>query len=166
MHLTTAQRATLLANVIANSDTAQARTDGNLELLAALYNTVASPAFWVWRTAVTKSELVQSVSVDATTFTWVGNGFITRSVGEQTAWRELFNGENSVNPSLANVRQAFADIFSGIGNAAANRTHLLAVGRRLSSRFERVFATGTGSIATPGMMVLEGQIDYTEFQGL
>lgn len=166
MHLTTAQRATLKAHIQGNSDTNALFVSGDLSGLAALMNAAASPAFWVWRTSVTKNDLVQSVSVDGTTFTWVGNGFITRSVGEQTAWRELFNGDESVNPSLANVRQAFSDIFSGTGNAAANRTHLLAIARRLTTRTERLFATGTGSTASPGTLVIEGVLDYTEFIGL
>jgi hypothetical protein len=139
--------------------------------LAAAYNLTASPAFWVWRASVSKSELVTSIGPDATTFNWTGNGFITRSVGEQTAWRELFNGTDSVNPSLANVRQAFSDIFSGTGNAAANRTHLLAVARRQARRWERVLASGTGSTASPGVLgvgvggdVLEGEISPDQVQ--
>lgn len=135
--------------------------DGAFEIAAA-YNANAVPDFWVWRTNVTKAELVQNAGPDGTTFNWVGNGFITRSVGEQTAWREIFNGTDSCNPALPNVRQAFQDIFSGTGNAAANRTHLLAVGRRKATRAEKLFSSGTGSTASPATMGHEGTISYQE----
>lgn len=131
--------------------------DGNAAA-SAWYNLGSSPDFWVWRTGVTKSEFTNSVSVEGTTFNWVGNGFITRSVGEQTAWSEIFDGGGSVNASLANVRQAFSDIFSGTGNAAANRTHLLAVARRKATNGEKLFAVGTGSTASPAVMGFEGNV--------
>ncbi len=155
-----AQLATLKASIAAdpvlsllpiNDDTSQQ--------IAEAYNAAASPDFWVWRTSVYKDEFTNGVGPDGTTFTWAGNGFITRSAGEQAAWRELFNGMNPINPSMANVQAAVADIFSGSGNAAANRTHLLAISRRKSTRFERLFATGTGSTGSPGLMVVEGLVN-------
>jgi hypothetical protein len=130
--------------------------------IAAAYNAVASPDHWAWRTKVTKKEFTQTAGPDGTTFNWTGNGFITRSAGEQAAWQELFNGEQAINPSLANVRQAIADILSGTGNAAANRTHMLAVGRRKVTRAEKLFATGTGSTASPAIMSFEGTISFQD----
>lgn len=160
MALTTAQLTTLKADIAADQALSSLpnNSDGNFAI-AAVYNIVASPDFWVWRTSVSKAELTNTSGPEGTTFTWVGNGFITRSAGEQAAWREIFNGSNNVNPSLANVRQAFSDIFSGAGNAAANRTHLLAVARKKATRAQKLFASGTGSTASPAMM----QGDVTEF---
>ena len=146
MQLSTAQLQTLKTWLLAN---AGAMTD---QQAADALNATASPDFWVWRTSVSKHELVTQPSVDGTTFTWAGNGFITRSVGEQTCWSELFNSTLTTNPSLPNVRQAFSDIFSGTGNAAANRTHLLAAGRRKATLAEKLLATGTGSTASPATM--------------
>lgn len=144
--LTGPQLATLKADVAANTATID---------LAAWYNGLFSPDFWVWR----KDELTNSTSIDGTTFSWVGTGFITRSQGERDAWREMFNGTNSVNPSLAQVRTAFGDIFSGAtAPAPANRTHLLTVARRKATRAEKLFATGTGSTASPATMAAEGAI--------
>jgi len=131
--------------------------------VADIYNLPASPDFWVWRSSVTKSEFVNSVGPDGTTFNWTGAGFITRSAGEQAAWREIFNGTNEVNPSLPNVRQAFADIFSGGTNPApANRTHLLAVARRKATRAEKLLASGTGSTASPATMTFEGGLSFND----
>lgn len=130
--------------------------------LAEFYNQTASPDFWAWRTSVSQDELTNSTGPDGTTFTWVGNGFITRSAGEQAAWRELFGRSGGVNAALSQVRQAFQDIFSGTGNAAANRTHLAAVARRKVRYIEQLFATGTGSTGSPAVMTFEGTITGTD----
>ena len=165
MSLTSTQLTTLKNDI--NADPVLAaypnNSDGNFAISQA-YTLTASPDFWVWKTYVTKADLVNSTGPDGTTFTWVGNGFITRSAGEQSAWRELFNGTNAVNAAQANVRQAFADIFSGTGNAALNRTHLLAVGRRKASRVEKLFAAGTGSTASPAVMGFEGTLSYQDVE--
>jgi hypothetical protein len=137
--------------------------DGAFEIALA-YNAPASPDFWVWRTSVTKDELTNGVGPDGTTFTWAGNGFITRAAGEQAAWRVLFCVSGSVNTALSNVRQAFTDIFSGTGNAAANRTHLSAVSRRKATRAEKLFATGTGSTASPATMGHQGALTYQDVE--
>lgn len=162
--LTPAQLTTLKNDIAANADTKDIpKTSDGAFQVAAIYNVTATPDFWVWRTFVTKDELVNSTSVDATTFNWTGTGFITRSQGERDAWRELFGSTGAVNASLPQVRQAFADIFSGgTAPAPANRTHLLTVARRKCTRIERLYAGGTGSTASPGTMVVEGELFYQD----
>lgn len=181
--LTPAQLATLKASIVAASDGAVAvpggacsafvgtainaipnGSDGNT-CVAAQYNLNAAVAFWVWRTAVSKDEYLGSTSVDATVFAWTGTGYITRSQGERDAFNALFNAEGLVNPSRANVRQAFTDIFSGAtAPAPANRTHMSTVSRRLTTRGEKLYATGTGSTAVPGMLVVEGALSSDTIQ--
>jgi hypothetical protein len=171
MALTSAQLSTVKADILANADlnVFPNNSDGNFAI-AALYNRPASPVFWVWRTQVTKSELVNNTSLDADgvttrTFNWTGTGFITRSQGERDAFNALFNGTNSVNPSLPQVRQAFLDIFSGAtAPAPSNRTHLGNISRRESSRIEKLFATGTGSAASPATMGFEGSVTYQDIE--
>jgi len=155
------QLATLKAAIVADPtlNSQPANSDGSFAIADAL-DVAASPDYWVWRTSVTKKEVVENASQDATTFTWAGNGFITRSVGELECWNQLFNSVLACNPSLPNVRQAFSDIFSGAGNAALNRTHLLIVARRKATRAEKLFATGTGSTASPATMTFEGKLTY------
>ena len=174
--LTPAQLTTLKNNIAASADTIPSAlngscaglvgtavnavpntSDGNF-CLAAVYNQPAAVAFWAWRTSVSKSDYVTGTSPDATTFIWAGNGFITRTAQEQTAWQEMFSVTGTVDPSKANVRQAFTDIFSGTGNAASNRTHMTAMSRRLVTRFERLYTTGTGSTGSPGLLVVEGAV--------
>jgi hypothetical protein len=146
------------ADEVANSDD---------QAIAHAYNAPADPTFWVWKTALTKEEVVGPPSEEGTTFTWAGNGFIGRSVGELTAWQELFSGETLItNPSFANVRQAFQDIFSGTGNAANNRTHLGIVMRRAATRAEQLFATGQGTTTAPATMTFEGPLTYLDIAGV
>jgi hypothetical protein len=132
--------------------------NGNNPGIAAAYNLTVSPSFWVWRTSVPRGEYLFGTSVDGTTFTFNGNGFVGRSQGELAAWTEMFSQDDQTNPSLQKVRDAFADIFSGTGNAAANRTHLLTTSRRVVTRGERLYVTGTGSTGTPGQLGFEGAL--------
>lgn len=165
--LTAPQRGTLKTAILADSTANAFYQNGDLQGLADYYNANAAPDFIVWRTSVAKDEYTNSVSAQGTTFSWTGTGFITRSQGERDAWNAMFGTGGTVNPSLAAVRQAFADIFSGAtAPAPANRTHLNNVSQRKATRLEKVFATGTGSTASPATLGVEGAIAYTQFVGL
>lgn len=153
MTLTAAQKATFKANVL--SVLGSTGLD-NLDLIVTTYNADASPAFWVWKTSVSRDALLNDVSPDATSFNYVGNGFVLRTASEILAFESMFDKDGNTNPSRANVRAGFAAIFSGTGNAAANVTHLQAMARRLSKRYERLFTTGTGSTASPGLLGVGG----------
>lgn len=165
MQLTTAQKQALKADIIAASDPecqALEASPANSDLafaVAALYNLTASPDHWVWKTKLTKHEAVSETSVDATTFNFPQ--LIARTVQEQFGWQELWNSTLSCNPSLPNVRQGFADVFSGAqAGPTAQRTHLLAMARRKATRVEKLLATGTGSTASPATMGAEGPLTF------
>jgi hypothetical protein len=157
--LTTEQLATLKAAILADTDPefVAARTAGATGAMAAFYNVAATPAFYVWRRSLSRHEILTGTSDDNTTFAWAAGAYITRSQGERDAFREMFNSTGSVDPSLASIQAAFNDIFSGAGGAG-NRTHIVAMSRRPVSRVERLFATGTGSKAAPGVANFEGDI--------
>lgn len=158
MTLTAAQQATFRTDVKAQGGAiAAAYAAKNTDAIAAAYTVIASPAFWIWRANVTKTEYVNATSVDATVFDWTV--FIARSQGERDAFGQIFmNAGQSVNPSLTQVRQAFADIFSGAGGLSV-RTHMLATSRKQTSVFGKLYATGTGSTASPATVPTE-LIDY------
>lgn len=170
MPLTAAQLQTLRTYIDSVPElAARPNTPDDAFAIADYVNTIETPDYWVWRTKVRKNEYTQEVSADGTTFAWTGTGFIGRSQGERDAWRELFNGggagENSVNPSLPNVRQAFTDIFSGAtAPAPANRTHMAAISRRKATRAEKLFATGAGTTANPSTMSFEGSVNFQDVQ--
>lgn len=166
MELTDAQVVTLKADILADPVLAAEpmNSDGAFAIAAA-YNLEATPLtpFWVWRTLVTKNEMTSNTSDVATTFSFPQ--LIARTVQEQFGWRELFNGSDSCNPSLPNVRQGFADVFSGAqAGPVAQRAHLLAISRRKATRIEKLLATGTGSTTSPGTMGFEGPVSYQQIE--
>lgn len=157
VELTAAQRATLLAGIVASPDLAQLRTDGNLAGLAAALNAVASPSFTVWKSMVTITQIGDNIV--ATELAGLSSLNSTRL---QTIVALSAEG---VNPSLADRRAFFDDIFSGSGGAGT-RAKLLILWKRLATRLEKLFATGTGSDAVPATMTVEGSISDTDLIGL
>ena len=157
MELTTAQRATLKANILATPEAAGYYSQGDLGKLAEFYNAQAAPAFTVWKTRV---EL-----------TAVGEAFNSSEVGGLTTANtnrlmvmESYSG-GVFNPSRADTRAGFDGVFSGAGGAST-RAALLVLWKRTASRLEKLFATGTGSDAVPALLVVEGVIDYLTFVGI
>lgn len=131
--------------------------------IAAAFNAQSGDANpWVFRTRVSKHEVTNEASADGTTFSYTA--YINRSVAERDGWREVWNTSLTCDPTLPNVRQAFADIFSGAGGAAM-RAHLLAVSRRKASVAELLLAGNTpggaganGSTGNPKTLGWEGSI--------
>lgn len=166
MALTNAQLLVIKADILANPDlNANADdADGN-NAIAALYNQAAASDYWVWRTDVTRAEILHTTSVDATTFKFAGAsgaGYITRDQGERDAFTLLFT-DGTVDARRANIRQAFTDIFSGV-NGLANRAHCAAIARRKGSRIEKLLSTGAGTTLNPGIMAFEGPITRTDIE--
>lgn len=182
MSLTAAQAATLkpliqanTASVTYNGSSIQIGTlfnltfdGGAMDIIAAWYNLLSAVDFWVWRSALSEDEAVGSIGVDvangnaATSWSWVGTGFITRAQGERDCWARLFRS-GFCNPSLSNVRQAFSDIISGAtAPAPANRNHLLVLAKRKATNVEKALATGTGTFASPANMGYENSVNGTD----
>ena len=169
MQLSTAQKTTLKAAIMADPGVAQTYTDGNTSGVADYMNANAAPAFWVWRTNVTREEIYTlqndlPVSGAQTGF-WAWDTYKAQGVPEQNAWTQMFMGDIA-NFSRQNLRDGIGKIFTGSAAATAQRDHCLAIGRRLASRVEKILATGTGSTASPGTMAVEGPITATDVQGL
>lgn len=160
--LTPSQYATLKASILSDPSLADEVAAADDMAIAAAYNTLASPDYWAWRSHVPQAEIVGTPSADNTNWSWPA--FIARSQGERDGWREMFADTGSINPSLTNVRQGLADIFSGTANSApAQRAHLLAIGRRKVTRFEKLFATGgDGSTGVPSTMPVESPLSYAD----
>lgn len=154
MPLTTAQLTTLKADILADPAlAAQPNNSDGAFAIAAVYNTVATPDFIVWKTDVPTSVCKQAM---------VWTEFISRSAGEREAWQFMLSN-GTINPSDANVRQGIQDIFSGAGGAAS-RAALLAIAKRKATRAEKLFATGTGSDASPATMGFVGNLSYQDVE--
>lgn len=165
MALTESQAATLKAAILAETDPEFVgyRTNGQNGLMAEWFNRPADQPYYVKRTVLSRHEILTGTSDDGTVFSWAGGAYITRSQGERDAFREMFNDTGTVNPWLPTITAAFNDIFSGAGGAV-NRTHIVAMSRRLATRAEKLFASGAGTKAAPSTMGREGDLQDIDIQ--
>lgn len=156
MALTTAQLATLKADILADPVLAAKplNSDGAFDIAKA-YNLAASPAFTVWKTLVPIGEVGKAFSGSELAGLTTGNQSRLQTLAQYLA--------DGVNPSILENRQFFDDVFSGAGGVNT-RAKLLALWKRLATRGEKLFATGTGSDASPATLVFEGQISYQEVE--
>jgi hypothetical protein len=152
--MTPAQLTTLAAHIRASTDPAvvAALANGNDNEIARLYNRDAVPAFIVWRTNVTCQE---------TTDAWVGTDIDGMSALNMQRLQMLLASGPVCNMSRAD-RRAWAENPFGTNVNNASRVAMRAIWKRAVRVVERVFATGTGSDATPGALVYEGSVTGDE----
>ena len=154
--LTTEQQAILKTDVEAdlvlmalphNSDGAFA--------IAAAYQELASPDFIVWKSSVTQDEIMQNG------FDWTQVDGLT--VGKARIWEWMFDNQGAtINPSKANVRAGIEEAWKGTAAMLAVRAAVYVHCKRKANRLEKLFATGTGTDASPATMTLEGSIQYND----
>ena len=148
--MTPAQLQAIKADIIAKQAQGQPLAGLNEEGIAAYYNAASEKI--VWRTNVTRAEIYHQTSAEATNWNWTT--YKAQNATEQNAWVQMFMGDVA-NLSLANFRAGVAAIF---GAANAQTVHVLATGKRAANRLESLFAVGTGSLAVPAMMAVEGSV--------
>ena len=158
MALTDAQYTTLKAHIIANTNQTviDALALPDWMTLSIWYSALSSPAFIVWKTRVAALDVINS-----TVFSGAG-GFIARTVGERDGYNLLLNS-GWIEPWRTETRQKFSDIFSGSGvGAPETRAALLALSKRTATNVEKVFATGTGTDASPATVTYEGMLSMED----
>ena len=160
MSLSNAQLVVFKAALLAetNPELVGYRTNGQTPLIAEWYSRPTA-AYWVWRTEVSRSEIYNSVSPDASTWNWTT--YKNQGVTEQNAWTQMFMGDRA-DFSKANLRAGVAAIFTGSAQANAQRDHVLSMGRRLARKIEELLATGTGLALTPSTMGYEGALSESD----
>jgi len=153
--LTTAQLTTLKAYIesVPALNTQPMNSDGAYAIALAL-NEPASPAFIVWKTAVQRNEVGKAFVATALAAITAGNN---DKLNNFAAWNEV------IDPSRLDQRQFFDDIFS-VAAGASTRAALLALWKRSATVLEKLYATGTGSDASPATMLVEGTIGYQEVE--
>ena len=140
-------------------------------------NAVASPAYLVWRSSVARTEIYNTTGDGGSTWAW--DTYKGQSTAEQGAWREMFMGDSAPFDKL-NTRVGVGKIFSGTGAQAAQRDHVLSIGRRQVTRAEKLFAvavtnppanTGNDGVAgnrgtatNPDVMTFEGLVTASDVQ--
>jgi len=157
--MTPEQKATLKTHILATQDLADLYTAGNLNGLAEALNTDATPAFVVWRRSIPSMEMGKTVIYDALA------AMTTANTSRVSLFMEL-NSESF--DGSADLDAYFADTFGGAlnGQGANCRAALAAMLRRNATRYEEVFAVGTGSTNTPATLVLEGPLPWTDLIGM
>jgi hypothetical protein len=151
--LTTEQLSVLRSAMDAETDPefVAYRTNGQTPLMAEWYNADTSPAHIVWKTNVHKNEVGKAFVASALAAITAGNN---DKLSNFAQWNE------TVNPSRADQRAFFDDVFS-VSAGATTRAALAALWKRPATRVEKLFATGTGTDASPATLVFEGRIaDY------
>lgn len=150
MALSPAQLQTLKTSVLADPVlAAKPNNDDGNAAVAAAYNLAAVPDFWVYKTSVPLADIGDAiVSTELAGLTQVN---LTRLQAIATY------GPAGINASKSDRRAAFDDIFSGAGGTAT-RPALAVLWRRLATRAEKLFATGTGSTGSPATLVFEGAV--------
>lgn len=159
MQLTLAQKQALKADIIAASDPACVALEAsptNSDFAFAvkdLYNLAASPDHWVFRSVVSLVE--------------IGNAIVATELAGLTSLNIdrlaviAVYAPSGINPSMADRRAAFDDIFSGAGGTNT-RAALAVLWRRKATRVEKLLATGTGSTGSPATMGAEGPLSFQD----
>lgn len=144
MALTSQQKATLKAHILATPElnAFPNNADGAFEIKN-LLNMQAAPDFTVWRTNVTRKEILQNG------FDWTRLDNL--SVGLARVWTDIFV-DGVINPSKPNVRTGIEAVWVGSTPDLAVRAAVYVHCKKLATRAQKLFSTGTGSNASPATM--------------
>ena len=157
MYLSPEQQTTLKAAILADSALNQIYTDGDLGALASALNADSSTI--VWRTSVTKDEIMQNG------FDWVEVDNLT--VGKARIWEWLFDNQtSSINPAKGNVRAGITECWKGTAAKLAVQAAVFGHCRRPATVLEKLFATGTGTTVSPALLGVEGDISWYDLTSI
>jgi hypothetical protein len=148
MALTTQQLSTLKAAILAETDTAfvEFRTQGATGAMASFFNDLASPAFYVWKKNYTAAEIATAIDNGITQL-----DALTASKRDSLLWW----ADRSHDMTLATSQAAVNDL---CGSQNTLKNAVLDGGKRKLLKGEKLFASGTGSLAAPGATTYEGSI--------
>lgn len=152
--LSPAQLAVLKADILADPAFAGYGQTIWAQEIADAYNLAASLAWYVWRTSVDAIEWRQAI---------IGGGGANQLDALTASKRDslLWAVSDVLNPSNAAIRAALDDF---CGSQALLKTAIQAVQKRAATRAEKLFSTGTGSLASPATMAFEGTLTYQDVE--
>ena len=149
MPLTSEQKELLKTTIIAETDVAfvALRQANDEQGMADWYGNPSS--FIVWSRNVTRD------FVTGEGFDWTQVDNLT--AGQARIWDLIFDTQSgSIDASDAGKRAGIAECWKGSAGKLAVGTFVLGKCKRTASRAEKVFATGTGTTGTPGLLTREG----------
>jgi hypothetical protein len=156
MNLTPAQAITLKTFVEGNSAfNSIPRTGDGVFALRLLLENVAVPDFIVWKSIVTQDEIM----MNGMDWTRIDN----LSIGKARIWEWMFDNQNkSINPSKPNIQTGINTVWVGTQADLDVRAQVYIHCKRQATIIEKLFATGTGTTASPGNMVFDGDVSYSD----
>ena len=125
-------------------------SDGSYAI-AELLNKPADPAFIVWKTDVSIDEIMRN-GMD-----WARVDNLT--VGKARIW-DWLGRLGAINAAKTNVRAGIDAAWVGTAADLAVRAAIYVHCKRSATVLEKIFATGTGTDASPATMVVEETISY------
>lgn len=152
--MTPQQLLAIKADIAANGDlnAFPNNSDGSFEI-AKLYNLAADGTFIVWRTSVSIDEIMRN----GMNWERVDN----LSVGKSRIW-DWMGRLGAFDASKVNVRAGIDATWVGTAADLAVRAQVYTHCKRQATRIEKLFATGTGSDASPATMDFEGSVTYQD----
>ena len=152
--LTNAQLLALKADILADPVLAAKpdTLDGAYDIAVA-YNLTAVPDYVVWKTSVSVDEIMRN-GMD---WTRVDN----LTVGKARIW-DWMTRLGTFNAAKVNIRAGIDATWTGTAADLAVRATVYTHCKRLATRAEKLFATGTGSDASPATMGWEGALTYQD----
>lgn len=151
--LTVEQRTALAADIAAAPEfNAVPHNENGAYTIAEAYN-LPTASFVVWKTSVNIDEIMRN-GID---WTRVDN----LSAGRARIW-DWLSRLGMFDCSRANIRSGIDATWVGTAADLAVRATVYTHCKRLATRVERLFATGTGTGANPALLVFEGAINYRD----
>ena len=154
--MTPAQLVTLKAAILADPvlNAYPQNSDGAYNM-AIFLDQPATPDFIVWKTSVDPDEVMKN-GMD---WTRVDN----LSVGKARIW-DWMSRLGTFNPSKTNIRAGIDAAWVGTAADLAVRAMVYTHCKRLATKAEKLFASGTGSDAAPAVMTIEGRLQYSDIE--
>ena len=148
--LTSEQLQTLKADIALVPEwTALPLTNSAALLIADAYNAAATPDFIVWRTNVSIDEIMRNGMA------WDRVDNLT--TGKARIW-DWIGRLGTFDASKPNIRAGIDAAWVGTAADLAVRATVYTHCKRKATKVEKLFATGTGSGASPATMAVEGRL--------
>jgi len=147
--LTDAEYQKLHDDIVATTSLAPKVAAGDYGGIAAYYNGVAQPAFYVWRVVVPPAEYTGRNSI-------VWSELKTVPQGQKDVFNMMTAGQTrSLDYSDPNILDGLDQAFNKNSTTYAN---LMELGKAQATVFQKLYATGVGSQASPAITTQQGPV--------
>ena len=153
--LTTEQKATLKAAVVADTTLNAKYVAGDMTGLELALNADAAPDYVVWKTDVSIDEIMRN-GMD-----WARVDNL--SVGKARIW-DWMTRLGAFNAAKENIRAGIDAAWVGTAADLAVRATIYTHCKRSATAAERIFSAGTGTNASPATLTFEGALSPDDVQ--